>query len=106
MTHKMMVETREEREERGHPVGMDVPYQAMGGLTGFSSLADGYMRLDPSGTGKYLCNHQSCTGLHGDNQSLAFNIRHEHNIHQSILFGFPGNIDHFIVINYCFLYAK
>ncbi|XP_052805161.1 protein FAM221A-like [Mya arenaria] len=49
--HSMVVETREERLARGHPVGQDVPYQAMGGLTGFSSLAEGYMRLDPSGQG-------------------------------------------------------
>lgn len=47
----MIVETKEERLARGHPVGQDVPYQAMGGLTGFSSLMDGYMRLDPSGIG-------------------------------------------------------
>ena len=51
-THEMIVETKEERLARGHPVGQDVPYQAMGGLTGFSSLMDGYMRLDPSGIGK------------------------------------------------------
>jgi len=49
--HQMVVETKEERQARGHPVGMDTPYKAMGGLTGFSSLADGYMRLDPSGQG-------------------------------------------------------
>ena len=50
----MIVETKSEREARGHPVGHDgVPYQAMGGITGFSSLADGYMRLDPSGRGEY-----------------------------------------------------
>lgn len=36
----------------GKPVGQDVPYAAMGGLTGFSSLAEGYMRLDDSGIGK------------------------------------------------------
>ena len=48
----MIVETKEEREARGHPVGQDVPYAAMGGITGFSSLADGYMRLDPSGRGR------------------------------------------------------
>lgn len=36
---------------RGHPVGQDVPYAAMGGITGFSSLMDGYMRLDDSGIG-------------------------------------------------------
>ena len=51
MNHKMVVETKAEREERGHPVGMDTPYAAMGGLTGFSSLAEGYERLDPSGRG-------------------------------------------------------
>jgi hypothetical protein len=51
--HTTLVETREEREARGHPVGaVDVPYQAMGGITGFSSLADGYLRLDPSGRGR------------------------------------------------------
>ena len=46
-----IVETKSEREARGHPVGRDVPYAAMGGLTGFSSLAEGYMRLDDSGIG-------------------------------------------------------
>jgi len=49
--HKMIIETKEERQSRGKPVGYDVPYKAMGGLTGFSSLADGYMRLDESGIG-------------------------------------------------------
>ena len=49
----MVVETAEEREARGHPVGQAVPYAAMGGLTGFSSLAEGYMRLDPSGQGEW-----------------------------------------------------
>ncbi|KAK7098130.1 protein FAM221A-like [Littorina saxatilis] len=49
--HRMMIETGEEREARGHPVGQATPYQAMGGITGFSSLAEGYMRLDPSGRG-------------------------------------------------------
>ena len=47
----MVVETKAEREARGHPVGINTPYKAMGGLTGFSSLAEGYMRLDPSGRG-------------------------------------------------------
>ena len=47
----MIIETKEERLARGHPVGQDVPYAAMGGLTGFSSLMDGYMRLDDSGVG-------------------------------------------------------
>lgn len=46
-----MVETKDEREKRGHPTGYATPYQAMGGLTGFSSLAEGYLRLDPSGRG-------------------------------------------------------
>ena len=46
------METKEEREQRGHPTGYATPYKAMGGLTGFSSLAEGYLRLDPSGRGK------------------------------------------------------
>ncbi|XP_058877830.1 protein FAM221A isoform X4 [Acipenser ruthenus] len=49
--HEMLFETKEERLARGRPVGQDVPYAAMGGLTGFSSLAEGYMRLDDSGVG-------------------------------------------------------
>lgn len=49
--HKTIVETKEERISRGHPTGHDVPYAAMGGITGFSSLMDGYMRLDDSGIG-------------------------------------------------------
>uniref|UniRef100_A0A8D0GNM4 Protein FAM221A n=1 Tax=Sphenodon punctatus TaxID=8508 RepID=A0A8D0GNM4_SPHPU len=49
--HETVVETKEERLAQGKPVGQDVPYAAMGGLTGFSSLADGYMRLDDSGIG-------------------------------------------------------
>ena len=48
----MVAETKEERMARGHPVGKDCIYKAMGGLTGFSSLMDGYMRLDPSGIGQ------------------------------------------------------
>ena len=47
----MIIETKEERLARGHPVGQDVPYAAMGGVTGFSSLMDGYMRLNDSGAG-------------------------------------------------------
>ena len=47
--HRTLVETKAERSGRGMPVGQDVPYAAMGGLTGFSSLAEGYMRCDPSG---------------------------------------------------------
>ncbi|XP_073437520.1 protein FAM221A isoform X1 [Dendrobates tinctorius] len=49
--HDTVVETKEERQALGKPVGHDVPYAAMGGLTGFSSLAEGYMRLDESGIG-------------------------------------------------------
>ncbi|KAL4222918.1 hypothetical protein ACF0H5_018958 [Mactra antiquata] len=49
--HTMIVETKDERLARGHPIGQEVPYQAMGGLTGFSSLMEGYNRLDPSGIG-------------------------------------------------------
>ncbi|XP_042129249.1 protein FAM221A isoform X1 [Peromyscus maniculatus bairdii] len=49
--HDTVVETRQERLAQGKPVGQDVPYAAMGGLTGFSSLAEGYMRLDDSGIG-------------------------------------------------------
>ncbi|KAE8596522.1 hypothetical protein XENTR_v10016133 [Xenopus tropicalis] len=50
-THDTVVETKEERLAQGKPVGHDVPFAAMGGLTGFSSLAEGYMRLDESGAG-------------------------------------------------------
>ncbi|KAM4705565.1 protein FAM221A isoform 2-T2 [Rhinophrynus dorsalis] len=49
--HETVVETKEERQAQGKPVGHDVPYAAMGGLTGFSSLAEGYLRLDDSGIG-------------------------------------------------------
>jgi hypothetical protein len=60
--HITLVETKEEREKRGHPTGYATPYQAMGGLTGFSSLAEGYLRLDPSGRGKKRkCHfHKNC----------------------------------------------
>ncbi|CAG11106.1 unnamed protein product, partial [Tetraodon nigroviridis] len=44
--HQTLVETKSEREARGKPVGKDVPYAAMGGLTGFSSLVDGYLSLE------------------------------------------------------------
>ncbi|XP_004839607.1 protein FAM221A isoform X7 [Heterocephalus glaber] len=47
--HDTVVETKQERLAQGKPVGQDVSYAAMGGLTGFSSLAEGYMRLDGSG---------------------------------------------------------
>ncbi|XP_053916701.1 protein FAM221A [Cuculus canorus] len=49
--HETVVETKQERLAQGKPVGQDVSYAAMGGLTGFSSLAEGYMRLDDSGIG-------------------------------------------------------
>ncbi|XP_012496123.1 PREDICTED: protein FAM221A [Propithecus coquereli] len=49
--HDTVVETKHERLAQGKPVGRDVPYAAMGGLSGFSSLAEGYMRLDDSGIG-------------------------------------------------------
>ena len=50
--HVLLVESREERLQRGHPVAsVEPPYAAMGGLTGLSSLIDGYMRLDESGIG-------------------------------------------------------
>ncbi|XP_021109776.1 protein FAM221A isoform X6 [Heterocephalus glaber] len=49
--HDTVVETKQERLAQGKPVGQDVSYAAMGGLTGFSSLAEGYMRLDGSGVG-------------------------------------------------------
>ncbi|XP_060012050.1 protein FAM221A isoform X7 [Lagenorhynchus albirostris] len=49
--HYTVVETKEERLAQRKPVGRDVPYAAMGGLTGFSSLAEDYMRLDDSGIG-------------------------------------------------------
>ncbi|XP_041811984.1 protein FAM221A [Chelmon rostratus] len=48
--HRTLVETKTEREARGQPIGRDVPYAAMGGLTGFSSLLDGYLALETSGS--------------------------------------------------------
>ncbi len=53
------IETKLEREERGRPVGRDVPYAAVGGLTGFSSLLDGYLALEACGSGE----HQICDDL-------------------------------------------
>ena len=47
----MIIETKDERLARGHPIGQDVPFAAMGGVTGFSSLMEGYLRLDDSGIG-------------------------------------------------------
>ncbi|CAF1240934.1 unnamed protein product [Adineta steineri] len=36
-------------QQHGHSTGYATPYKAMGDLTGFSSLAEGYLRLDPGG---------------------------------------------------------
>ncbi|XP_030003936.1 protein FAM221A [Sphaeramia orbicularis] len=49
--HQTLVETKAEREARGRPLGRDVPYAAMGGLTGFSSLIDGYLAMEASDLG-------------------------------------------------------
>ncbi|KAM9824086.1 protein FAM221A [Neosynchiropus ocellatus] len=49
-SHKTLVETKAERTARGFPVGQDVPYAAMGGLTGFSCL-DRYLNLQCNGAG-------------------------------------------------------
>lgn len=46
------VETKQERESRGQPVGRDVSYAAMGGLTGFGSLLDGYLALGTNESGE------------------------------------------------------
>ncbi|XP_035038624.1 protein FAM221A [Hippoglossus stenolepis] len=51
--HQTLVETKSEREARGRPVGRDVPYAAMGGLTGFSSLLDGYLELEACGSDQH-----------------------------------------------------
>lgn len=69
----LQVETKSEREARGQPVGRDVPYAAMGGLTGFSSLLDGYLALEAcgSGTGYVL----ACLTL-SDSLSIAPSSNH------------------------------
>ncbi|KAF7221656.1 protein FAM221A isoform X2 [Nothobranchius furzeri] len=46
--HQTLVETKQEREARGQPAGKGVPYAAMGGLTGFRSLLDGYLNMEAS----------------------------------------------------------
>ncbi|XP_052064303.1 protein FAM221A-like isoform X1 [Mytilus californianus] len=90
--HKMIVETAEEREARGHPIGQATPYAAMGGITGFSSLADGYMRLDPSGRGApnkgFL--EQSITSA--DNPFLRSNVQaiKSHQMQKNMLKGERG----------------
>uniref|UniRef100_A0A672GFI7 Protein FAM221A n=1 Tax=Salarias fasciatus TaxID=181472 RepID=A0A672GFI7_SALFA len=61
--HQTLVETKQERVARGQPVGWDVPYAAMGGLTGFSSLLDGYLGLQASNSGNTsvaICMHVCC----------------------------------------------
>ncbi|TPP59848.1 hypothetical protein FGIG_11780 [Fasciola gigantica] len=52
--HQMVTETVAERHARGRPIGKPCPYQAMGGLTGFSSLAAGIARMDVTGAGGLL----------------------------------------------------
>lgn len=37
---------------RGRPVGWDVPYAAMGGLTGFSSLVEGGLAVEARSSGE------------------------------------------------------
>jgi len=50
--HQTLIESREMRMKRGHPVSrVEPPYKAMGGITGLSSMMDGYLRLDESGIG-------------------------------------------------------
>lgn len=45
-------------------MGREVPYAAMGGLTGFSSLIEGYLRLDPSGSGISVYSDTSSTDMY------------------------------------------
>ncbi|XP_074006418.1 protein FAM221A isoform X3 [Numenius arquata] len=68
--HETVVETKEERLAQGKPVGHDVPYAAMGGLTGFSSLAEGYMRLDDSGIGN--ATRQVSHGKQSEDDDMAY----------------------------------
>ncbi|XP_045175379.1 protein FAM221A-like isoform X1 [Mercenaria mercenaria] len=72
--HKMIVETAEERETRGHPLGEATPYAAMGGITGFSSMAEGYMRLDPSGKGAPSKGFLEQSVTSSDNPFLRSNV--------------------------------
>lgn len=73
--HHMVVETAKEREDRGHPVGQPTPYAAMGGITGFSSLAEGYLRLDPSGAGAPSKEFLSQPILSSDHAFLRSNLQ-------------------------------
>ncbi|CAH8291941.1 unnamed protein product, partial [Heterobilharzia americana] len=52
------METAKERHARGKPIGKPSPYQAMGGITGFNSLASGITRMDTSGAGGILSEEQ------------------------------------------------
>uniref|UniRef100_A0A1A8JDH6 Protein FAM221A n=1 Tax=Nothobranchius kuhntae TaxID=321403 RepID=A0A1A8JDH6_NOTKU len=56
--HQTLVETKQEREARGQPAGKDVPYAAMGGLTGFRSLLDGYLHMEASSGNNVPCKVQ------------------------------------------------
>ncbi|XP_030596516.1 protein FAM221A isoform X2 [Archocentrus centrarchus] len=69
--HRTLVETKIEREVRGQPVGRDVPYAAMGGLTGFSSLLDGYLALEVCGSDQDRSEscQQSCSALRSNQTS-------------------------------------
>lgn len=51
------METKEEREARDQPVGRAVPYTAMGGLTSFISLLDGYLSLEATCSGESFSDH-------------------------------------------------
>lgn len=46
------METKSERVARGRPVGWDVPYAAMGGLIGFSSLLEGGLSVEARRSGE------------------------------------------------------
>lgn len=71
----MIIETGPEREARGHPLGEDTPYAAMGGITGYSSLADGYVRLDPSGQGAPNRGFLEQSVTSSDNPFLRANVQ-------------------------------
>ena len=77
----MIIETKEERAARGRPIGHPVPYQAMGGLTGFNSLADGYMRFDSSGIGtlpKEILDQPVGGGTHDISITILLMTTHRH----------------------------
>lgn len=46
------METKSERVARGRPVGWDVPYAAMGGLIGFSSVLEGGLAVEARRSGE------------------------------------------------------